>query len=145
MSCFYINGQSLKKYCAKNGIAYYKCYYYLDKYGLSVNEAIKKVKEGVKKNLKWEIDGESVYEYCKKNRLWYNSIMRGIKNGLSVKEAIDKSLKNKHKRGVPAKYKYKGESFMLYCKKNGLNYHTVYHWLKKGYSVEYILERMKNV
>lgn len=145
MSCFYINGQLLSKYCVENGISYTKCYYYLDKYGLSVEEAIKKVKDGVKKNLKWEIDGKSVYSYCKRNRLWYNSVMRGIKEGLGVKEAIEKSKRNFGKKGVPAKYKYNGVSFKSYCDKMGINYQTAHHWLKKGYSVDYIIERSKNV
>lgn len=146
MACFFINGQLLSRYCVKNGISYSKCYYWLDKYGLSVEEAIKRAKEPAKKyNLKWEFNGGSIYEYCKKHKLLYNSIVRDIKRGMGVKKAIARGEKFRHKRGFPAKYEYNGKSFRSVCKDLGINYQSAHHWLKIGNSVEYVIERFKNV
>lgn len=146
MACFYINGKLLKHYCEENGISYGKCYYWLDKYGFSVEEAVKKVLSGEKKsNLKWEYNGESVFKYCEKYNLLYNSVVRGIKKGLSVEEAIERAKSLRHKMGVPAKYKYNGKSFRSVCRELGINYQTAYHWLKNGYDVEFVIRRLKNV
>jgi hypothetical protein len=146
MTCFYINGKLLKRYCIENGISYGKCYYWLDKYGLSVEDAIKKVLSGEKKsNLKWDYNGESVFKYCEKHNLLYNSVVRAIKKGMSVDDAIKKARSLRHKRGVPAKYEYNGKSFRSICKEFGINYQTAHRWLKSGYSVEYVIWRAKNV
>lgn len=141
MTCFFINGKSLKHYCKENGISYERTYYWLDKRGMSVDEAINIVKKGLKTNLKWKVNGESLNIYCKKNNILYNTVERLILKGMSIDKAIKRSKKFRNKRGRAVKYIKNGKSFVSICKDLSINYQTAYYWLKKGYDVEYVIRR----
>lgn len=104
MSCFFVNGKGLHKYCLENNISYARVYYWLDKKGLSMEESLKKaVGKRIYSQTKFRINGETVYGFCRDNKILYNSVVKGIKNGLSAEEAIRKSKALKGKRGCPRK------------------------------------------
>lgn len=145
MTCFCINGKTLRKYCIDNKISYTRVYYWLDK-GCSIQESLIKAQSKMNRpQMKWIKGDESMYRFCKKNNLIYNSVVRAIKKGVSVDDAIDKSKKLRYIHGRPPKYIYKGDNLNVYCYKNKINYNRVYYWLNKGLELEQALMRVKNV
>jgi len=143
MTCFNINGFTLRQYCLKNGIKYSRVYGWLEK-GFSMQESIKRAKNGGVR-VKWEKDGKSVLQICKESGIFYNSVVRAIKKGYNVDEAIEKSKRLKNIHGRPVKYEYNGQRLGKYCLENGINYPTLYYWIKKGLTIEQAIRRVKNV
>ena len=144
MTCFLIDGKTVKKYCEENGLRYDRFYYWMEK-GLSVEESIEKIKTNNHHNRKWVYNGESIFIYCKRNNLLYNSVIKSIKNGMSVEDAIEKSRRLKNKKGRPAKIQYNGESVRKYCEGNNLFYQTIYHRLRSGMNIEKAITRRRYV
>lgn len=145
MSCFYINGIGLKRYCEDNNIKYSKVYFWINK-GLSVEDSIKKTLSNTNyPQTKWIKDGQSVYHICKKNGILYNSVVKFIKKGVSIEKAIKIVGDKVYKRGRPSKYVYDGVGLLSYCKKNNLDYMNVFYYIKKGLSIKEAIERVKNV
>lgn len=105
MSCFFVNGKGLRKYCLENNIPYSRVYYWLDKKGLSINESIKRaISKREFPQTKFRFGNETVWSYCLRNNLTYNSVVRDIKNkGMKVDDAIRKCHALKGKRGRPLK------------------------------------------
>ena len=145
MTCFRIDGQTVKQYCNKNGISYNSFYRYVDKHGLSIEEALKKAQSKHKDNLKWVVGGKSLYKFCMENDLIYNAVVRGVKKGLSIEQAIEKSRQLRYKKGTPVKYSYNGESLLHYCYRNNINYGKVYYWMNKGLGLDKALMRCQDV
>lgn len=143
MTCFNVNGVTLRKYCIENGIKYSRVYSWLEK-GYSIQESIENAKN-IKSNLKWVKNGKSVLKICKESKIFYNSVLRAIKKGCSIDEAIEKSKRLRYIHGRPVKYEYNGQRLRKYCIDNGISYSTLYYWLKKGLSVEKAIRRVKNV
>ena len=76
MSCFFINGGSVRKYCLRNGIDYFRFYYWMDR-GCTVEEALDMAKKSAEKghrNTKHFYNGVPLIEYCRKHKLCYNVI-----------------------------------------------------------------------
>ena len=105
MSCFFINGKGLHRYCLENNIPYGKVYYGIDRKGLSIEESIKRAKNKINQpHTKFIINGETVFSYCLRHKLTYNSVVRDIKKkGMKVEDAIRKCHALKGKRGCPRK------------------------------------------
>lgn len=143
MTCFNVNGVTLRKYCIENGIKYSRVYSLLER-GYSIQESIENA-QNIKPNLKWVKNGKSVLQICKESKIFYNSVLRAIKKGCSIDEAIEKSKRLRYIHGRPVKYKYNGEKLLKYCIDNGLKYSKIYYWLKSGLSVEEAIRRVKNV
>lgn len=100
MSCFFVNGKGLRKYCLENGIAYSRVYYWLDKKGLSVEESIKKATcVRIYPQTKFKYGNETIYGICRDKKISYNSVVKGIKRGLSTEIALKKAIMLKGKRG----------------------------------------------
>lgn len=143
MTCFNINGITLRKYCLLNNIRYGRVYRWLEK-GYSISGSIERAKNNTN-TAKWVSGNKSVFKICKDNGLFYNSVMRAIKKGYSVEEAIEKSKKLRYIKGRPVKYEYNGERLRKYCLENGISYTRLYYWIKKGLTIEQAIRRVKNV
>ena len=138
MTCFRIDGKTVKKYCMENNLNYSRFYYWME-HGLSVKESIKKIEQSEHNGRKWMYNKVSVFMYCKNNDLLYNTVVRFIKKGLSIEDAIKKAEKLRHKKGRPPKYEYKGISLEKYCNQ------TIFHRLRKGMDIEEAIRWNKNV
>lgn len=105
MSCFFVNGKGLRKYCLENNIVYSRVYYWLDKKGLSIEESLKRaVGKREFPQTKFRFGNETVWTYCLRNKLTYNSVIRDVKKkGMDIEEAIRKCQALKGKRGCPRK------------------------------------------
>lgn len=100
MSCFFVNGKGLRKYCLENGIVYSRVYYWLDKKGLSVEESIKKATGGrIYPQTKFKSGNETIYGICRDKKITYNSVVRDIKRGINTEMALKKAVMLKGQRG----------------------------------------------
>ena len=138
MTCFNINGQSVRKYCEKNGINYTAFYYWMNKVG-DDEEAIKRAKiskEKGKKIIHW-YKGKPMRQVCKQYGIKYTTVLNRIhRTNMSVEESIKVSRNGNTPSGAKAKLKYKGKSLHSYCKENGLSYNSVYFHISKKKSIK---------
>lgn len=66
-------------------------------------------------------NGESVFSFCKKNKIPYISVWCNIDKGLEPDEAIERAVARRGKRWAD-KLHYNGKPLMEYCRENGLSY-----------------------
>ena len=145
MTCFNIEGTTMRKYCIKNNIKYQRVYHWLEK-GYSVEESVKKAKEKILyPQTKWLNGNITIHQFCKKNDIGYNSVVRAIKKGLSIDRAIEKTKSLKFIHGRPPKYEFNGKKLHKFCKENGLSYMKVWRLIVKGVDSKEAVERVKNV
>lgn len=144
MSCFFINGGSVRKYCLRNGIDYFRFYYWMDR-GCTVEEALDMAKKSAEKghrNTKHFYNGVPLIEYCRKHKLCYNVILKRYMNGYSMEEAIKRKFK---KTGMKAKYTYRGCSLLNFCNKNKISYFSVYNKMLKGFKLNDIMDNIMKI
>lgn len=138
MTCFNIDGKTVRQYCMEKGLKYMNFYYWMDK-GDTVEEALRKseaIKErGFGKNIKHKYKGMSLSQYCEKIGVCYNSVIKRVCNGEDIKQALY-NIKNKVRKKIDPKYKYKGVGLYEFCHKNKISYNAIYYRMLKGYSVE---------
>lgn len=80
------------------------------------------------KNRKYNIEGMSLHAYCKINNVSSARVYVLIKQGLSIKQAIEKA---KTKRTKNSKHYIDGVTLMDYCIHSGITYNTILYYIKK--------------
>lgn len=103
MTCFRLsNGQTLYAYCKINNIPYDTLFAYVDRDGLTPDEAVEMYK-------KWQADGtitnhrrgnqklfyqgQPLKQYCDRNNLSYITIRKKLRLGYPIEELISKHFK----------------------------------------------------
>lgn len=127
--CFILmkDGTPLKKYCEENGIDYNNAIRRLNKYGCTPEESLhQSVASGgrAENRIKYYYKGKPIADLPN-----YNSIQKRIKNGESIKQAVERG-------SYLDKLFYKGEPVVKYCKDRKM-YMNVWRRVRRlGWSVE---------
>ena len=70
------NGQSLRQYCLEHKISYRIAYILCDEKGLNPADAIERASNPRPKNRKHYVDGLTLKEFCRKNNIPYDAVLK---------------------------------------------------------------------
>ena len=134
---YYYQGISLKQYCEENDLNYEAILAYINRNrnnegfkDLSDDEFVEVILDQYQPGeFKYFYKGMSLYEYCKRNDLSYNSVVSFVKKNIkrgskkTIDELIDEGINTINRHQI--KYYYKGIPLIEYAKANGLKAHSI--------------------
>ena len=88
-------------------------------------------------NAKYFIGGMSLNEYCSTHGIIYNNVLRRLKYGKSVEEAIKEAKEIKTR----VKYFYGGKRLSQYCSAKDIKYQSVLERISKGLDIEEAIQK----
>lgn len=133
---YYYKGVKLTEYF-KDRKGYSRCLNYINKFKLSVEDAVKLCEEK-KVGVYRTPDGELLQNYALRNKMSYAQLSKYIRKGMSFEEAVEKYKVCCGKKSMSrCKYKIKGISLRSYCLDKELPYERVMHLMNyRGYSIK---------
>lgn len=132
---------TLKEYCEMNNLKFANFMHKIESAksnpiykDLSLEKIIDLIaNDKLEKKMKYQYGGMSLKEYCKKNNLDYDQMMRKIPivkkderyKHLSINEIVALVVEDKVERNYPYTRLYKGEPLLKYCQKHNLSLSTI--------------------